>query len=267
MWFALLVAFAHQTPVTPPGAAPPKIAPQKTAAPAPKLTTTPEPKSALTWVGLPAGRFHFGCEPQDPDCEGDEQPGSDVDVAAFALMKTEVTKAAWDRCVVAGACSALPPPKDNPGCSDRGLEHPVNCVTLPEATAFCRWVGGRLPTVIEWEYAAKSGGSRVFPWGDDMPWGEGYAHNKINEVGDADGFDGTAPVGRYPAGTTPWGLLDIGGNVWEWTSSDYNPKTKPGLKEIRGGGYNIFPQSTRVSCRMWRLPDERWGDLGFRCAR
>ena len=187
--------------------------------------------SGLDFVAVEGGSFHFGCEPQDADCSDDERPGRPVDVAPMWLGRTEVTIDAYARCVHAGKCA---PPSTGGACNwgVAGREqHPVNCVDWTAASTFCQFVGGRLPTAEEWEYAAKGGGSRIYPWGDeavtdrrgnfaDAQYKTRYPR-AFDVPGQDDGWVETAPVGSYPAGATRHGLLDMTGNVVEWTASTY----------------------------------------------
>jgi formylglycine-generating enzyme required for sulfatase activity len=240
-------------------------------APAPRVRT--EPKSGLEVVALPGGTFHFGCEPQDGDCSDDERPGRQVSVGAMSMGKTEVTVEAYGRCVTAGACAT---PASGGACNwgVAGRErHPINCVDWAQSSAFCQWMGGRLPTAEEWEYAAKGGESRVFPWGDDpvtdrranfadIQYKKKYPRS-FDIPGQDDGWIESAPVGTYPEGATVQGLLDMVGNVIEWTGSEY----QPGLMEARGGGWATDTVSRRLR-PSYRTGKERtyWHPTyGFRC--
>jgi formylglycine-generating enzyme required for sulfatase activity len=232
-----------------------------------------DPVSGLELVSLAGGTFHYGCEPQDSDCSDDERPGRQVDVAPMWMGKTEVTVEAYARCVTAGACTA---PNTGGACTwdVAGRErHPVNCVDWTQASAFCRHVGGRLPTAEEWEYADKGGESRIYPWGDDpvndkrANFADGQFKKKFPRAfdvpGQDDGWVETAPVGTYPAGATRQGLLDMVGNVIEWTASEY----AAGLMEARGGGWatDSISRRLRASYRTGRPPSQWDATLGFRC--
>ena len=146
----------------------------------------------------------------------DERPVHDVSLATFALQIDEVTAAQYARCVAAGGCA---PAGQSDFCNAgrAGRErNPINCVSQPQAAAYCAWLGRRLPTEDEWEYAASGTSKRLYAWGNASPsgrvcWGRPR--------------DGTCDVGSFDAGSTPEGLHDITGNVKEWTSSDYCART------------------------------------------
>jgi formylglycine-generating enzyme required for sulfatase activity len=220
------------------------------APPSPSPLPSPTPPASqgsidIKWVSLPGGTFHYGCEPQDSKCDSDEKPGSTQRVAPFSMAQTETTVRQYQACVTAGACQS------GPGNSDGGSDHPVVNVDWHQATAFCQWAGGRLPSAVEWEYAAKGGTSRIYPWG-----------NLISGAG-APVFQRTAPVGSFPEGNTTHGLQDMAGNVWEWTSSSYDSSSK----EIRGGSWDGDPPVLRASSRGRDEPALRSGYYGFRCAQ
>lgn len=226
-----------------------------TVSPAPVAAPAPESASAKpTFIQLPAGSFHYGCTARDTHCFGDEKPGREVTVASFRMMETETTVAAYAKCVQAGVCSE---PDDNGNCNWQSFgrqEYPVNCVDWKQATTFCGWIDARLPTAEEWEFAAKGGGARVYPWGDEPP------DDKRARFGPA---DGSSAVGRHPAGASRHGLQDMAGNVSEWTSSNLD-STKI---LIRGGSWIDGPAGLRSSFRLGREPTVRDYLVGFRCAK
>jgi formylglycine-generating enzyme required for sulfatase activity len=221
-------------------------------APAPGTDAGEQRVERLTgrvWIWIPAGSFQFGCEPQDAQCEDDERPGRTEHVAGFWMMRTEVTLDAYEQCKAADVCVH--------GAGEQ-FNHPVHDVDWNDAENFCAWVGGRLPTAVEWEYAAKSGSSRIYPWGDEAP-----DATRANCASCGDGYGSTAPVGSFPAGDTPWGLKDMAGNLWEWTASTYELDSR----EVRGGGWVGSTSSLRAGNRGRGAPDSRNDDYGFRCAQ
>ncbi len=235
-----------------------------------------EPRTGLERLYIPGGTFHFGCEPGDTSCFDDEKPGREATVQPFWLGKTEVTAAAYTQCVQSGSCtgaSADPPDRCTYKRSDK-TNHPINCIDWNQAVKFCQWVGGRLPTAEEWEIAAKNGASRIYPWGNTPPDGmranlcdkncpqaDSSASSWANMSVD-DGYAATSPVGSYPAGATPLGLVDMVGNVWEWTSTDYGA----GTKEFRGAGWYDAHVRGRSSHRLGATPVTTAVNLGVRCA-
>jgi formylglycine-generating enzyme required for sulfatase activity len=242
-------------------------------------------------VAVPAGEFFLGCNEQvDSECDDDEKPGRRVSVAAFQIDKTEVTVAQYGRCVDAGACSSdgltLPywGDKEQPefawACNwgKGGREqHPMNCVEWRQAQAYCTWAGKRLPTEAEWEKAARGTDGRKYPWGNQGYGAAGQVANIADETakrsqpdwssaaGYDDNFYGTAPVGSFPAGASPYGALDMVGNVWEWTADWYDAEHK--YRSNRGGSWGDLPRWARASGRDGLAPGLRDVGVGFRCAQ
>jgi formylglycine-generating enzyme required for sulfatase activity len=235
-----------------------------------------EPRSGLEFVYLPGGTFHLGCEPQDTRCEPDERPGRPVTVAALWMGRTDVTVAAYGRCVATGACSKPKSPEGATECNwaAKGREqHPINCIDWSQAMSFCRWIGGALPTAAEWEFAAKGGESRTYPWGEAPldPRRANFCDRQCLSVHHEwqaadvsreadDGWAGTSPVGSYPEGATKQGLLDMAGDVWQWTSSDYDSR----MKEIRGGSWAVA-KLMRASFRGSVVASSASPVIGLRC--
>jgi iron(II)-dependent oxidoreductase len=180
--------------------------------------------------------------------------------AGIDFTKSEVTVAQYRACVEAGKCSA-PDTGGNCNWSPAGREaHPVNCVDWNQATAFCAWAGGRLPTEEEWYAEASNGDKRAFPWGyepvscERAIWKQG---------GFACGKNGTWPVCSKPAGNSVSGLCDMSGNVWEWTSS-----SEDSARVLRGGSWDLgSPFNLRASVRSRNDPTGRFDNYGFRCGR
>lgn len=161
--------------------------------------------------------------------------------------------------------------------------HPVTHVSWNDATAYAAWMGKRLPTEAEWEYAARNGGTgkTKFSWGDSLIVNGKYKANvwqgnDLNTKQGADGFELTSPVGHY--GQTPGGLTDMGGNVWNWCQDTYKPypgskfedKGNSELKVIRGGSF-FFDQNLEHSYsttgRSSNTQETSLFNTGFRCAK
>lgn len=244
---------------------------------------------------LPAGRFLRGST-QGPDGGLgllDERPPKEVEVQTFCLDKTEVTVGAYTTCVTAGRCEK-PLEKSPPhvwteqftwGKPDRE-KHPVNGVTFESARGFCKQAGKRLPTETEWEYAARGSTNRPHPWGDAPPGpkllnvcdtscrAEGQKHKLawVAMFEESDGFPYTAPVGSFPAGATPEGVLDLEGNVREWVEGPACPYDKPDCSEKailqRGASWlEQFKGEVRSSARPRTLSNGAYASVGFRCAK
>ena len=135
-----------------------------------------------------------------------------------------------------------------------GPDQPIVGASFHEAEAFARWQGFRLPTEAEWERASRGEDGRRYPWGDE--WNPSLAHHR-------GGSRGTLPVGSFPGGRSPHGLLDCSGNVWEWCGDVY----AKGLRSARGGAWNAHPPQLRCASRNAWPPAARFSNLGFRVAR
>jgi formylglycine-generating enzyme required for sulfatase activity len=212
-----------------------------------------EAKSGLGFISIPAGTFQF-------------QGERSLSVKAFQIGATAVTVDAYARCVKAGACTE--PLPGNYQCNWKSVRtnHPINCVDWNQATAFCKWIGGRLPTDEEREYVA-SGGSenRTYPWGNDEPGERACWHGKGSKSTKGVGIAiFTCDVGTHTAGDSRWGVHDLAGNVWEWTSSDYNSKGKV----ARGGSWvDPHAQYLQARNRNWWETSAGINNVGFRCVR
>lgn len=240
-------------------------------------------------VYVSAGTFRMGG--LDADKQPDEQPDHKVSLNAFWMDKTEVTNAMYLRCVNDGVCE---PPRDFTSATQKSYfnnpqfdNYPVINVTWEDAKAYCQWVGRRLPTEAEWEYAARGTTLFRFPWGDAdaTPSLANYDYQLRD----------TAAVGSYPDGASPFGVLDLGGNVWEYTADYYlqtyyrnspesNPTgpEKPGpngqQRVVRGGSWADNAKEMRVANRGFILAPDLSADklsqsylgeannrTGFRC--
>ena len=254
------------------------------------VTERVSPTDSMPQVYIPAGTFRMGG--MDVRRALNEIPEHDVTLDAFWMDQLEVTNAMYGLCVRAGGCTLpqqlksqrRPEYFEDPKFKD----YPVIYVTWGQARTYCEWAGRRLPTEAEWERAGRGDDFRTFPWGEDKA--NGLLANFNMLVGD------TSRVGTYPAGASPFGVLDMAGNVAEWINDFYTfdysnalentlnptgPLTSAGLNRVvRGGTLGDAEINIRVSKRSSVLgsnlsakPDSRayLGDssprIGFRCAQ
>jgi hypothetical protein len=206
---------------------------------------------------VPGGQFWVGTS----GTRGlpDEHPRFLTRVPSLCVDRTEVTVAAYTRCVEGGQCQAKARPRItcNFGREER-QNHPMNCLDWEQANAFCQARGARLPTEVEWEYFARGGAEqRKFPWGDAAPDGNTCWKQAFS-----------CPVGSYPPGA--FGLMDVAGNVWEWTSSNHGdypwPTRESPHKVYRGGSWSRrFDKWLLPSLRNRDVPSALGSHLGLRC--
>ena len=246
----------------------------------PRLVTA-EGKVGVIWVHIDGGTFAMG----RADGESDEKPVHTVTVGSFWLAQTEITTGQFLDCVHAGHCK-LPSEWEpaNPYCNSAADdEQPMGCLTWGQAQRFCRWVGGRLPTEAEWEFAARSRGKvRRFPWGDEAATCDLAIMSSDKHVPNAGcGRDVSWPVCSRVQGDTDQGLCDMAGNVMEWVADRYHehyyrtsPKHDPrgparGDQHVLRGGAHLFDDASLTTTgRRSANPNEVfYGFVGARCAR
>lgn len=231
------------------------------------------------YAWIPDGLAPIGCAPGDSFCEDDERPLHDAQIAGFQIGLTEVSAAEYADCVADGVCDV--PSKVNVDIDDfytHGApgkeEHPINGVTWQQASSYCEWVGDRLPTEAEWEYAARGVEPVLYPWGD-----EPEPSCDVALVSPCPGL-GTEAVGSHPDGASVFGVLGMGGNVSEfvadWYDPDYysdSPVEDPQGPEMgdervyRGGAFYGPLFLARASARSPVAPGFSSDGIGFRCAR
>lgn len=218
---------------------------------------------------IPAGPFIMGYDKRHPD----EGPMHVATIAhPYWIDQFEVTNAAYRRFVKTGG--GRPPDHWLGGDFEPGQERlPVAYVTWHDADAYCTWAGKRLPTEAEWEKAARGTDGRLFPWGDT------FDAAKSNSPQRALGH--LMPVGSFPQGKSPYGLLDVSGNVWEWTASWYQPYPGNTHASVNyGEQYKVVRGGSFVDCSFYRCGlsaptfnrgffkrETKNSGFGFRCAR
>lgn len=193
---------------------------------------------------------------------------------AFWIDRTEVTVAEYERCVAMGRCS---PPAWSPGARRfMQPDFPVTFVSYRDAESYCRFRGAHLPSESMFERAARGPSGRVYPWGD-LYNARVTNHGRLAPLplDTTDGYAELAPVGSFPAGRTPDGILDLAGNAAEWTSDPYRDSYSDPLPEpredvprvVRGGSFMSAAPHLRGAARQGFAPETRGPWLGFRCAK
>ena len=240
----------------------------------PRAVPTPPPL-----VPVPSGDFKMGSR-GDALADGDEEPLHTVFLDAFQIDQYEVTNALYQQCVDAGQCHA--PSNSSSSTRTRGAyydtpaldNYPVTFVSWYDAEAYCQWVDRRLPTEAEWEKTARGTDGRIYPWGN-----EGEA-TRLNVSFSNSLPGGRTAVGSFPSGASPYGAMDMAGNVWEWVADWYAPgyyaqsptrnPQGPALgsyKALRGGSWDNELAEARTANRDRADPGLSYGHLGFRCAQ
>jgi formylglycine-generating enzyme required for sulfatase activity len=214
-------------------------------------------------VFVPGGIFKMGRD----DGDDLERPAHIVEVKPFFIDRNEVTNEEYQRFIL-GANRRAPAHWAGGKIPEGQMKFPVVKVSWSDATAYAQWSKKRLPTEAEWEFAARGTDGRLYPWGNE--WKPDYANAGQGKTGRL--FD----AGRYASGASPFGALDMCGNVWEWTANEYKdyPGRKTasahagsGLKVIRGGAYDEDLKNATTTYRGAVSPDRGYDKTGFRCAR
>ncbi len=244
------------------------------------------PALAVEMIPIPAGPFSRGT----PDGQGDtgEQPRRRLFISAFEIDRLEVTVADYRRCVEAGRCTV--PDKEGLSCGGDEMnwtyedrrDHPVNCVSILQARDYCAWLGKRLPTEAEGAKAARGDrDDRESPWSPSLAPACDLACMQDDDLGCGE-RPSTCPVGAHPRGASPYGVLDMAGNVWEWVSDYYaedyfaqaverDPQgpAQTSSRVVRGGSYDDVALYQRLAYRFdLEEPDTfAYTYIGFRCAR
>ena len=276
-WVLLLLALAvgcggaaepSLTPTSVPAQTPIKVLATPTAVPPPP-TPTPLPTEEAeeeVMVAIPAGEFLMGSDQEA------ERPPHTVSVDAFEIDKFEVTNEEFERFVTETGYETGAEKAGEPQTwrtyAEGNPRHPVVKVTWNDAVAYCEWAEKRLPTEAEWEKAARGTEGYIYPWGNE--WDPTKANTKDG------GRRGTTVVGSFPEGGSPYGVIDMVGNVREWVSdwykaypgSDYeSPYFGEKYRVIRGGGWFEETELATTTQRFASSVEARNDDIGFRCVR
>ena len=264
--------------------APPSPTRTPTVIPSPTLNLTPPagatvvaPADSMILIFIPAGDFLMGSPNTDLQAFGNEKPQHSVSVDSFWIDQTEVTNAQYQGCIATGACanpsgfdSATRPDYFN----DPQYDHyPVIWVNWQQANTYCTWAGRRLPTEAEWEKAARGEDGRSYPWGNQPPDNTLLNYNSAAKD--------TIAVGSFPNGASPYGVLDLAGNVVEWVAGFYydsyftvisntvtpTPSFLGGVRVLRSSAWDDAVESIRAASRRFSTAEtSAFNDVGFRCA-
>jgi formylglycine-generating enzyme required for sulfatase activity len=257
-----------------------------------QVVTRKNPIDGKVMVRIPAGDFRMGTSAEQgadlakqlalqKDLFGSEEPQQSLSLAEFYIDQTPVTNAEYKKFLDANPDQEVPylaaaiaqsfnwdkTARTFPATRD---QYPVVLVTWQQATAYCKWAGGRLPTEAEWEKAARGTDGRIYPWGNE--WDASKANTAESRRQDA------TPVGQFSTGASPYGALDMVGNVWQWTSSldksyPYNAndgredRNAAGLRITRGGSWLFGAAVSRVATRNRFESTDVSLSIGFRCAQ
>ncbi len=280
------------------------VAPVSSPTPLSKYTSKISSKDGMVQVLIPAGEAILGRNADDPKAPDDEKPLRQVDLEAFWFDQTEVTNFMFAQFVQETGYRTVPEkwtgswvfttslsvetdpdswkfimganwqhPLGPQSDWEKIENHPVVHITWFDAAAYCQWAGRRLPTEAEWEHAARGDSDRIFPWGDEPPGNDrvNFADKNLiaywSEQFVDDGYEFTAPTGNYLLGASPYGILDLSGNVWEWTSDWYDDSYDDNQpRVIKGGSWEESSFYIRLSRRIASDPTMTSNTQGFRCA-
>ena len=230
------------------------------------------PADGMVMVYVPEGNFSMGGESSNGP---DAQLVHTVYLDAYWIDQTDVTNAMYARCVKAGACQAPSQSSSSTHSSYFGNpqydNYPVEYVNWTDANTYCSWAGARLPTEAEWEKAARGTDGRIYPWGNTPP--TCVLANTLDCNGD------TSAVFAHPSGASPYGALDMAGNVWQWVNDWYaayyssSPPSNPQgpssgkTRVLRGGSWADYEDLIRSANRSELVPTSAFSRIGFRCSR
>jgi formylglycine-generating enzyme required for sulfatase activity len=224
-------------------------------------------KDGMVMLYVSAGPFTMGSD----NGGANEKPAHTVYLDAYWIDQTDVTNAMYAKCVSAGACSQPASLRSSTRLSYYGNSqfdnYPVIYVNWNMADTYCKWAGRQLPTEAQWEKAARGTDGRIYPWGNNAPDSTLLNYNSSD----------TTAVGSYPKGASPYGVLDMAGNVWQWVADWYaaypgntvsDPSYGTTYRVLRGGSWNDDDNLVRSAFRSRSDPADTLSyDFGFRCSR
>jgi sulfatase modifying factor 1 len=188
----------------------------------------------------------------------DEHASGSINPSAFYMDQLEITVGQYKNFDNKYDETPFTDGRVCPNCPAMGID-------WVSAHQYCLWAGKRLPTEAEWVAAASGDSGNLWPWGNQ------FSHEKANLLGNEDGSFLVAPVGSYPQGASPYGLLDMTGNVWEWVSTPYSPSSmepeSKTLRIVKGGGWTSDKKLAQISFRNVVYPAMKNPTIGFRCAK
>ena len=219
----------------------------------------------IEWITIPEGPFLMGAGNADDEAQDNERPMHRIDVDAYNISKYPVTQKQYAEFIEATGY-----PRPSIFSPDFTPTYPVFYVSWYDAVAFCEWSGSRLPSEAEWEKAARGNDGRLYPWGNTKP------DETLCDF--ANSTKGNTPVDKYPSGASPYGVMDMIGNIWEWCNDWYHKdyylkshKDKPVGPEhgvcrvFKGGGWDFIGNSSlRCSFRGYFPPYYNNHAVGFR---
>lgn len=233
-------------------------------------STLIRPVDGAAMLYVPEGEFIMGSD----DAGTDEKPQHTIRLDGFWIDRTEVTNGMYGKCIAAGVCT-------NPGTSQRSAkydDYPVAELRWADAKSYCVWADARLPSEAEWEKAARGMDGRAYPWGNQLDQEKYYVDPKPDYFSSLQ-----KPVGSYPGGASPYGVMDMTGSVFEWVNDLYSPDyylesplSNPsgplmdGTDHVFRGG-NYVDYDFRVFIRSIPVKSNEPGwvlnvNVGFRCA-
>ncbi len=245
--------------------------------------TNPNPIDGSLMILIPAGEFVMGAKDDDTDAKANEKPAHKVYLDSYYIYKHEVTYRQFKKFL--DSTGYKPLGNWSRGDKPERQDHPVMYITYPDAVEYCKWAKVDLPTEAQWEKAARGSYGRKYPWGND--WDPEKCNNIeltdkdiMAKMADIHNKRGTVPVGSIPGDISPYGVMDMGGNINEWCRDWYksgyykkSPANNPSgpqkgtEKSTRGGAWSMGSKRCRATSRWSGSVESDLDDYGFRCVK